>query len=172
MHFFRSLPQGFLHAGSLDLADRTLDLVTDKTSIASCLLGYSREFWKKDERGEAIESLEEAYAMLESQHERETRDHKARFRLFTSIAAQFAGFEKGERAIEIAERIKEKSERTSALTQIAGVLTLRKEDDEARHAFRAISDDGDRAFALISMSDAKEKNEDRDGGDRATRRSQ
>lgn len=161
--FLSLAAQGFLHAGSLDLAERTLDLITDKTSIASCLLGYSREFWRKDERDEALEALEEAYAMLESQHERETRDQKARFRLFSSIAAQFAGFEKGERAIEIAERIKDETERTSALTQVSGILTLRKEDDEARHAFRAIADDGDRAFALISMSDAKAKNEDRDG---------
>ena len=99
--------------------------------------------------------------MLESQHEPRDANHKARFRLFASIAAQFAGFEKGERAIEIAERIKDEAERTSALTQVAGILTLRKEDDQARHAFRAISDDGDRAFALISMGDAKEKNEDR-----------
>lgn len=161
--FLSLAAQGFLHAGSLDLADRTLDLITDKTHIASCLLGFSREFWKKDERAEALESLEEAYAILESQHERETRDHKSRFRLFTSIAAQFAGFEKGERAIEIAERIQEEGERTSALTQIAAILTLRKEDEEARHAYRAITEDGDRVFALVSMSDAKEKNEDRTG---------
>jgi tetratricopeptide (TPR) repeat protein len=145
----------------LELADRTLDIVADKTSIATCLLGYSREFWRKGEHDEALEALEEAYAMLESQHERETRDHKARFRLFSAIAAQFAGFEKGERAIDIAERIQDEGERTSALTQIAGVLTLRKEDEEARHAFRAIGDDGDRAFALISMSDARLKNDDR-----------
>ena len=159
--FLSLAAQGFLHAGSLDLADRTLDLVADKTHIASCLLGYSREFWRKDERQEAIEALEEAHAILESQHERETRDHKSRLRLFTSIASQFAGFEKGERAIEIAERIKDEGERTSALTQVAGILTIRKEDEQARHAFRAISDDGDRVFALIGMSDAKEKNEER-----------
>ena len=152
---------GLLRAGSVDLADRTLDLVTDKTHMASCLLAYSREFWRKDERTEAVESLEEAYAILESQHERETRDSRARFRLFTQIAAQFAGFEMGERAIEIAEKIQDESERTSALSQVAAILTLRKEDEEARHAFRAISDDGDRAFALIGMSDAKEKNGDR-----------
>ena len=154
--------QGFLHAGSIDLADRALDLIADKTHIAATLLGYSREFWRKDERDEAIESLEEGYAILESQHERETRDSRSRFRLFNSIAAQFAGFEKGERAIEIAEKIRDEGERTSALTQIAAILTIRKEDEEARHAFRAIKDDGDRAFALIGMSDAKEKNGERD----------
>jgi tetratricopeptide (TPR) repeat protein len=153
--------QGFLHAGSLDLADRTLDLVTDKTQMASALLGYSRNFWRKDERSEAIDSLEESFAILSSQHERETRDSRTKFRLFNQIAAQFAGFEKGERAIEIAEGIQNEAERTSALSQIAAILTVRKEDEEARHALRAIADDGDRVFALIGMSDAKEKNGDR-----------
>jgi hypothetical protein len=100
-------------------------------------------------------------AILESQHERETRDHKSRFRLFTSIAAQFAGFEKGERAIQIAEGIKDEGERTSALSQVAAILTYRNEDEQARQAFRTINEDGDRVFALIGMSDAKEKNEDR-----------
>ena len=161
--FLSLAAQGLLRAGSLDLADRTLDLVGDKTHIASCLLGFAREFWRKDQHGEAIEALEESYAILESQHERETRDHKSRFRLFTSIAAQFAGFEKGERAIEIAERIQDENQRTEALKQIAAVLTIRKEDEQARHAFRSIGDDGDRVFALIGMSDAKEKNEDRAG---------
>lgn len=159
--FLSLAAQGFLHAGSIDLADRTLDLVTDKTHIASCLLGFSREYWKKDERTEAIDALEEANAVLESQHERETRDSKSRSRLFTSIAAQLAGFEKGERAIQVAESILDEAERTSALKQVAGVLTIRKEDEQARLALRAIVDDSDRVFALIGMSDGKEKNEDR-----------
>ena len=148
-------------AGSLELAERTLDLITDKTQIASTLLGYAREFWRKDERDDAIESLEEAYAIVESQHERETRDRKSRLRLLSSIAAQFAGFEKGERAIEVAEKIQDDEQRTSALSQVAAILTIRKEDEQARHAFRSIAEDGDRVFALIGMSDAKEKNEDR-----------
>jgi tetratricopeptide (TPR) repeat protein len=159
--FLSLAAQGFLRAGSLDLADRTLDLVKDKTQMASALLGHSREFWRKDERDEALDALEESFAILSSQHERETRDSRAKFRLFTQIAAQFAGFEKGERAIEIAEGIKDETERTSALTQVAAILTLRKEDDEARHAVRSITDDGDRVFALIGMSDAKDKNGER-----------
>jgi tetratricopeptide (TPR) repeat protein len=160
--FLALAAQGFLQAGSVELADRTLDLVADKTQMASALLGYSREFWRKDEREDAVEALEEALAILESQHERETRDSKNRFRLFTQIAAQFAGFEKGERAIEIAEGIKDEGERISALSQIASILTIRKEDEQARHAFRAITGDGDRVFALIGMSDAKLRNDERD----------
>ena len=161
--FLSFAAQGFLHAGSLDLAERTLDLVADKTHIASTLVGYAREFWRKDERDEAIESLEEAYAIIESQHERETRDNKAKLRVFASIAAQFAGFEKGERAIEVAEKIQDDEQRTSALLQVASILTTRKEDEQARHAFRSIVEDGDRVFALVSMSDAKDRNDDRTG---------
>jgi tetratricopeptide (TPR) repeat protein len=154
---------GFLHAGSLDLADRTLDQVTDKTQIASCLLGHSREFWKREEHNEAIEALEESYAILKSQRDIETRDSKARFRLFATIAAQFAGFEKGERAIEIAQNIEDENEQISGLTQVAEILTLRKEDEQARHALTAIADDASRAFTMIRMSDAKERIEDREG---------
>src|SRR5688572_22699711 len=58
--FLSLAAQGFVHAGSLDLADRTLDLVADKTQIASCLFGYARAFWKKAERDEAVEALDEA----------------------------------------------------------------------------------------------------------------
>lgn len=154
---------GFFHSGSLELADRTLDLVADKTQTASALLGFSREFWRREERTEAIDALEESYAILKSQRESETRNSKTRFGLFTSIAAQFAGFEKGERAIEIANSIADESEQTSGLSQVAEILTLRKEDDQARHALQTIADDADRAFALIRMSDARTKNGDRDG---------
>lgn len=161
--FLGTVALGFLLAGSLELADRTLDLVADKTEIAKSLLGYSQEFWRREDRGEALESLEEAYAILQSQHESETRSSKAKFRLFANIAAQFAGFEKSERAIEIAQNIEDESEQTNALSQIAAILTQRKEDEHARHALRAVVDDGDRVFALIRMSDAKEKNSERDG---------
>jgi len=50
---------GFLRAGSLELADRTLDLVTDKMQIASCLNGFAQVFWSNGEKEEALETLEE-----------------------------------------------------------------------------------------------------------------
>ena len=161
--FLASAAVGLFHAGSLERADRALDLVADKTQTASCLLGYAREYWRSDERTDAMDALEEAYAILKSQRESETRSSKARYGLFTSIAAQFAGFEKGERAIEIAHAIEDDEERTSALTQVAEILTARKEDDLARHALHDIAEDADRTFALIRMSDAKSKNGDADG---------
>ena len=81
--------------------------------------------------------------------------------LFGSIAVQFAGFGKGERAIEIAQGIEYEGERDEALTQIASLLTAEGEDERARDALRSMPDDASRAFALIVMSDAKEKRNER-----------
>ena len=50
--FLVSCALGFLYAGSSDLADRTLDLVTDKTQMASALLAFARDYWKKEEKTE------------------------------------------------------------------------------------------------------------------------
>lgn len=149
---------GFLHSGSLDLAERTLDFVTDKTQIATVLLGYAREYGRKGEVEESFEALDEAYQILRSQKETETRSAQARFALMATIAAQFAGFGKSERAIEIASTIDDETQKINALTQIAAILTERNEDEHARHALRAIPDDANRAFALIAMSDQKVRN--------------
>ena len=152
--FLANIALGFLRAGSLDLADRTLDLVADKTQTASCLTGFSQEFWKKEERDEALETLEEAYAILKSQREREIRDSRARFGLFGSIAVQFAQYEKPERALEIAQSIADEERRYKALAQAAQTLVLQGKDDWARQALRAIEEDGQRLLALVGMSDA------------------
>ena len=155
--FIAASVMGFLHAGSMDTADRTLDLVTDKTQMSNCLLAFSRYYWERGEKDEALEALDESYQILRSQREMETRDSRARFALFGSIAAQYAGFEKAERAVEIASVIEDEAQRTSALTQIATICTLRRDDEEARHALNIIAEDSDRAFALASMSDAKQQ---------------
>lgn len=146
---------GFLHAGSADTADRTLDLVTDKTQMANCLLAFSKYYWERGERDEALDALDEAHEILRSQRDMETRDSKARFSLFGSIAAQYAGFDKAERATEIASRIDDPHRRVAALSQVATVLAIRNEDDHARHALNFIEDEADRSFALIAMSDAR-----------------
>lgn len=159
--FLAQVSLGFLHAGDFERAESTLDLVADKTQIATALLGYAREFWKKDERDEAFNSLEEAYSILKSQRESETRSSREKFSLFNAIAAQFAGFEKGERAIEIAEEIADETQQMSALGQIAYVLTVQKNDDLARQAIRAIREDSNRVFAIIGVSDVKRKNDEK-----------
>ena len=160
--FLGAVSLGFLRAGSVDLADRTLDSVADKTQIATTLLGFAREFWRRDEKTEALEALEEAHAILKSQRESETRDSKAKFALFTAIAVQFAGFEKGERAIGFAQEIPDENEQMSALGQIAQVLTIQNRGDLASQAIRAIPEDASRMFALIGASDAAARNEEKE----------
>lgn len=153
-NFLASISVGFMRTGSIDLADRTLDSVNDKTQISTALLGFSREYWKAGDKDEALDALEESCAILRSQHEKETRDSKAKFVLFGNIAVQFAGFEKGERAIEIAHEMEDENESMSALGQIARILTTQRNDGLARTALISIADDAHRMFALISLSDA------------------
>ncbi|HEY2846803.1 MAG TPA: hypothetical protein VGI80_03235, partial [Pyrinomonadaceae bacterium] len=153
--FLSNCALGFLHAGSDELADRTLDLVTDKTQMSSALLGFARDHWKKDEQDDALDSLDEAYQILRSQKEVETRDRRGANSLMTSIAAQFAGFGKTERAVEIAHENFDPAEVTSGLTQIAQILTMRKEDELALQTVNQIVEDADRVFALISIADTK-----------------
>ncbi len=155
--FFGTISVGFLNAGSQDLSDRALDLVADKTQISNSLFGHARHFWQNDQRDDAVEALDEAYEVLRSQKETETRNSRERFVLFGSIAAQFAEFGKGERAIEIAEKIEDDEYSRTALTQVAQVLTSQENEELARQALNAIADDGQRVFALLGMSDAAKR---------------
>lgn len=161
-YFIVNCALGFLHAGSDELADRALDLVTDKTQMASALLGFARDSWKKGEKEEAVETLDEAYEIIRSQRETETRDSRARYALIANIGVQFAGFGKTERGWEIAEANQDPDEQTSALSQIAQILTVQKEDALVRQTLNMITDDASRMFAIISVADAKEKQGDSD----------
>jgi tetratricopeptide (TPR) repeat protein len=160
--FLSAIAPGFLRSGSLDLADRTLDLVADKTQMISALIGFSQIFNEKGERDEALETLEEAYAILKSQKDLEIRNSQARFNLWSSIAVLFARYEKPERAVEIAQEIIDLDTQMSALSQISQALTLQGKDDLARQAIKAIAEDSNRLFALIGVSDAKNNLEKRD----------
>jgi tetratricopeptide (TPR) repeat protein len=155
--FLANIAYGFFRAGSIDLADRTLDLVNDKTQMSSTLVGFAREYWAKDEKPDAVETLEEAHAILKSQHEKETRDSRAKFALFSMIAALFASYEKPERAVEIAQEIPEENEQMSALAQIAQILTAHGNDDAALSAVHAIAEDSQRLSAFIGISDAQNR---------------
>jgi len=153
--FLASVAYGFFRAGSVDLADRTLDLVKDKTQIASTLVGFAREYWAKGEKADAVETLEEAYEILKSQHEKETRDSRAKFGLFGTIAALFASYDKPERAVEIAQGIESENEQMSALAQIAQILTTGGNDEAALAAVHAIAEDSQRLLAFVGISDAQ-----------------
>lgn len=149
---------GFLQAGSLDLADRALDLVNDKTVIAATLTHYAAEFYQKDEQAEAVDILEEAHAILKSQHDREVRNSKEKFSTANSIAVQFASCGNPERAIEVALENPVDDERFSALTRIAHICATQNNDELARHAIAEITEEGKRLEALIAISDIEQKN--------------
>lgn len=155
--FLGNCALGFLSAGSRELADQTLDLVTDKTQMASALVGFARESWKREEKDEALDTLDEAYAILKSQREIEIRDSKSRNRLLTVVAVQFAGFGKTERGVELAHENPDPAEETDALSQIAQVLAVQNENELARRTINEIAEDAERMFALIALADVKLK---------------
>lgn len=160
--FLGGIAQGFMRTGSVDLADRTLDLVADKTQMTASLIGFAQVLEQNSERAEAIEALEEAHAILKSQKDMEIRDSRTRYRLWSAIAVHFARYEKAGRAIEIAQEITDETEHTSALSQIAVTFTLAGNDDAARESLNAIPEDSQKLFALIGVSDAKNQSEKRD----------
>jgi tetratricopeptide (TPR) repeat protein len=151
---------GFLHAGSIELADSTLDLVLDKTQLASALTAFARDAWKREDKEDAIDTLEEALSIINSQKDAEIRDSRSRNAILAAIAAQFAAFGKSERGIEVAESNPNPQETAAALTQIANILTLQGKDDPARVAVNAIIDDSEKVSALIVISDAKKRLKD------------
>jgi tetratricopeptide (TPR) repeat protein len=150
--FLVSAALGFLQAGDLELADAALDLVSDLTQMASALLGYSREFFRKGETDEALESLEEAYSMIRSQKDTEVRDTRARRTIHRMIAVQFAELGKPERAIETAHEIDDDNEKSAALGQIAQILSINNKE-LSEQALKGIDEDANRMFALIGVSD-------------------
>jgi len=145
---------GILHTGSVDHADRTLDSISDKTQIASVVLAFARDHWQKDEKDEAYEALEEAYAVLLSQHENETRESRAKFVVMTAVAVQFAGFEKCERAVEIADTIPDETHKTNALSQIAQLAASQGLYQIAEHAAGEIDSELDRMITTVLMGRA------------------
>lgn len=160
--FLSGIAYGFFRAGTIELADRTLDLVADKTQISSTLVGFAREYWTNGEKDDAIETLEESYAILKSQYEKETRDSRAKFALFGTIAGQFANFERAERAIEIAQEIPTENDQMSALAQIAQILTFQEKDAFALQAVHAIAEDSQRLLAFIGISDVQNRLEQKE----------
>lgn len=146
---------GFLLAGSVDLADRTLDLVADKTQLASALVGFSKVYLEEEDTEEAVDAVEEALAILKSEGDKEIRDSKARYGVFANIAIQFAAVGKFERAMEIAQSNPDPQLVKNALVNITQATVLRGEDELARQAVEALPGEADRVGALLSISDAK-----------------
>ncbi|MBL8181846.1 MAG: hypothetical protein JNL64_09590 [Blastocatellia bacterium] len=157
--FFSNCALGFLHSNSQDLAEKALDEIRDKTQMASSLVGFARESWKKEEKQTAIEDLDEAFEILKSQRDIETRDTRAKNALMAAIAAQFAGFGKHELGLEAAAEVTDPNEKAAAISQIAQVLVLQNEDQLAREVLDVFEETSGRVGALLAMSDVKRDKE-------------
>ncbi|MCU0240559.1 MAG: hypothetical protein MUC29_14050 [Pyrinomonadaceae bacterium] len=136
-NFLSNISNHFFRAGSIDLADRTLDLVEDKYYISATLLGFAEQYFAQKETDDAIDALEESYAILKSQNDNEIRDSKARFELFAVIAITFAKFGKFERAIEIADENQYEGSRLPALSQTAQIAIAKGEDQYVTQALKS-----------------------------------
>ena len=158
--FLSAIAIGFARASDVDLADAALDLVGDRTQIGSGLLGFARELWDAGDKDDAREALEEAYSMAKSQKENEVRDTRAANVLMGLIAAQYALFDKPERAIEIAQENRDENERINTLSRIAQTSTLAGDENSAELAIRAIGDESQRVFALFGIAQANAKRGD------------
>ncbi|MEZ5347000.1 MAG: hypothetical protein R2681_15740 [Pyrinomonadaceae bacterium] len=161
-NLFVNIAIGYLKAGDIDEADSTLDLVEDKAQIADCLTGFSQIFRLEGDNEEALESLEEAYAMLKSQTEREIRNTKTRIQIFGAVAKEFAELGKVERALEIAHENPDNQTKNLALTQIAQICTESGETEMAKTSVSGIEPEAQRIPALISISDILTKSDNRD----------
>jgi len=159
-YFIGMCALGFVLAGSRDTAERTLDLVTDKTHMASSLLSFAKEDWRADDKENALDNLDEAYEILNSQKETETRDSRSRNTLWTSIAVQFAGFGKTERGLEIARDNIDPDEVLKAIGQIAEVLVIQNESDLAIETAVSSGEPIPSAHALIAVADELIKKDD------------
>jgi tetratricopeptide (TPR) repeat protein len=153
--FLSAIALAFHRAGSIELADRALDLIGDNTQIAATLVGFSGLYREGGNPDEALETLEEAYAILRSQSDRDIRDSRARFTLLGTAGVRFAQFGKPDRGIEIAQEIPDESSQVSALSRIAEVCCLEGNDELARQALNAITDDSQKLSGLIVAADAK-----------------
>ncbi|NNE67177.1 MAG: hypothetical protein HKN33_11485 [Pyrinomonadaceae bacterium] len=144
---------GLLKAGDVENADDTLDLVADKTQVAACLHGFSR-YYEKEEPEDAVETIEEALAMLNSQSEYEVRSTKARNEMFGEVAVQFQRVGLKERALEIAHSNPDEARRNQALTSIAQLLLMDGDSAAADEVVMGIEPDSARLNAAIGLSDA------------------
>lgn len=154
-HFLSLISIAFLESGNIELADETLDFVTDKTLIASTLVGFSDFFLKNGEKNEALEALDEALQILKSQSEYEIQSTRMFDQTLISIATRLADPVEVERAILATEMIKSTQEKITALQEIACILAFKQEDELAEQIAKMISKENNRSEAFIRLSSTK-----------------
>jgi hypothetical protein len=158
-HWLSQIAQLYFRADSSELADRTLDMIEDKYFFALCLKHIAERKYAAGQTAEALEDLEEGWALLIAQKYNEIRDSHGRYDLLGGIAIDFAHYGEGERAIQAAQQIDLDNIRNRALQGIAGASILLENEPAADQAFRAIDEEAARTFALLGMSDAYRQND-------------
>ena len=158
-NWLMTLAASFLAAGSVELADRVLDLITDNVQMAQALLEFSEYYLQQDLPNDALEACEEAYQILRSQKDNQVRDSQTRFTVYANVAAQFAALDKFDRALEAAQENRSDEMQARALRVIAGSRAGRGRFENARQTLAAIDDDANRVYALIGAADEAAKNE-------------
>jgi tetratricopeptide (TPR) repeat protein len=161
--FLATCAVGFLHAGSEEMSENTLDLITDKTHMTSALTNIAQFQWDRDDKGGAVETVEEAYAIIRSQREIETRDSRSRHHAYAAIAAHFGAFGEYERAIEVAQENPDPDKQVAALTRIAEIAVTTGQRQFADQAIAAQHDDAHRAATHVALADVLEAIGEREG---------
>lgn len=144
---------GFFRAGSIEFADRTLDLVGDKTAMITALTGFAVIYRRKGEAADALEAVDEALAIIRSQTEKETRDHPAKFAQWRSLAIEAAAAGDSERGLEVAREIPDGDSRDEAFKRLAVLFADDGREEFAEQALGQVVDPLQRAYALISVAD-------------------
>lgn len=150
----------YAQIADFEKAEQTLKPIEDLQQIAAAHVGIALEQHHGNNQVGALANLEEAYALLKSQPERQIRDSAARFNLFATIAIRFADFGKSERGLEIALENADEKSRAAALHNIAAISAAAGREDLARQAANVIEDYASRVFALLAISQAEAKRND------------
>lgn len=147
----------YAHAGNFEQAEKVLEPIADKQQSALAHTAIALEHHASGDSDSAVQSLEEAYAILKSQPEREIRDSRARFNLMTTVSVRLAQLGKPERAIELALENPIEDMRSTALGQIAAICAASGKTELVAQAVNSIEDLSARATALIGVSDGEIK---------------
>jgi tetratricopeptide (TPR) repeat protein len=134
--------------------------IADLQQIAAAHVGIAAEHAAAEDFTRAVQSLEEAFAVLKSQPERQIRDSKARFDLWATIAVRLAQYGKPERGLEIALENPDEEPRDIALKHIAAICAAQNKNELARQTISAVENFSARVFALVEISDAETKKGD------------
>ena len=151
---------GLFASGSETLADIALDLVTDKAVIARTLSTFAADLRKGGDISGALESLDEAFLILDGQRDREIRDYRSNNTSWRAVAVQYALCDSGEGAVKVIGRIQDEETRASSASQCAVVAADSNRNADWRTCFDLIAEPLVESMTLIAIAEMYRKNND------------